>query len=170
MSNNGPQFSSSEFKTFCEELGITHETSSPHFQSSNGEAERAIQTVKNLWRKSSDKKLALLDYRTTPLEGIKLSPAQLLIGRRPRNMLPCAQDILKPKTKNSQMVKNHFDKEKQKQKFYSDHRRGVKELSMLEPGSAVHRLWSRGGGGEAPAPHFLARGGQEGRIILNYSL
>ena len=35
MSNNGPQFSSSEFKTFCEELGITHETSSPHFHVRN---------------------------------------------------------------------------------------------------------------------------------------
>lgn len=80
-SDNGPQFSSSEFRKFCRELGIDHETSSPHFQSANGEAERSIQTVKNLWRKSDDKHLSLLDYRTTPLEGIDLSPSQLLMGR-----------------------------------------------------------------------------------------
>ena len=74
-SENGPQFSSSEFKQFCKSYGIEHQTSSPHFQSSNGEAERAIQTVKRMWSKSSDNQLALLDYRTTPLEGINLSPS-----------------------------------------------------------------------------------------------
>ncbi|XP_062588694.1 uncharacterized protein K02A2.6-like [Saccostrea cucullata] len=78
-SDNGPQFSSATFKTFCAELGIEHERSSPHFQSSNGEAERAVQTIKNLWTKCDDKQLALLDYRTTPLENINLSPAQLLM-------------------------------------------------------------------------------------------
>ena len=46
--DKGPQYSSYEFKTFCKQYGIEHETSSPHFQSSNGEAERAIQTVKRL--------------------------------------------------------------------------------------------------------------------------
>ena len=79
-SDNGPQFSSMEFKNFCREHGIQHETSSPHFQSSNGEAERAVQTVKRLWSKSRDKNLALLDYRTTPLEGINRSPSQLLMA------------------------------------------------------------------------------------------
>jgi len=41
-SDNGPQFTSREFNQFCESYGIQHETSSPHFQSSNGEAERTI--------------------------------------------------------------------------------------------------------------------------------
>ena len=54
-SDNGLCFSSSEFKQFCKSYGIEHETSSLHFQSSNGEAERAIQTVKRMWNKSSDK-------------------------------------------------------------------------------------------------------------------
>jgi hypothetical protein len=31
---------------------------------------------------------------STPLEGINLSPAQLLMGRRPRNMLPMARQLL----------------------------------------------------------------------------
>ena len=54
-SDNGPEFSSGTFKTFCSDNGIEHERSSPHFQSSNGEAERAVQTVKCLWRKCEDK-------------------------------------------------------------------------------------------------------------------
>ena len=88
VSDNGPQFSSSEFQEFAKEYSFKHVTSSPHYPKANGEAERAIQTVKNLWRKNSDKHLALLDYRTTPLPDIELSPAQLLMGRRLRNELP----------------------------------------------------------------------------------
>ncbi|CAC5375189.1 unnamed protein product [Mytilus coruscus] len=100
-SDNGLQFSSSEFKKFSKELGIDQQTSSPHFQSANGEAERSIQTVKNLRRKSDDKHLSLLDYRTTPLEGINLLPSQLVMSRRPRNTLPASKEVLKPNKHNS---------------------------------------------------------------------
>ncbi|XP_014673365.1 PREDICTED: uncharacterized protein K02A2.6-like [Priapulus caudatus] len=103
-SDNGPQFSSTEFNKFCQAYGIEHLTSSPHFQSSNGEAERATQTVKRLWSKAEDKYLTLLNYRTTPLEGIKLSPAQLLMGRRPRNTLPASREILKPRIDNTTVL------------------------------------------------------------------
>ncbi|XP_060080445.1 uncharacterized protein K02A2.6-like [Ylistrum balloti] len=132
-SDNGPQFSSNEFKKFCASIGIESETASPHFQSSNGEAERVKQIVKHLWRKNEDKQMCLLDYRTTPLEGINMSPSQLLMGRRPRNILPTSNDLLKP-NHNTNLVKKHFDKEKQKQKF---HRRGVKELPSLSVGEPV---------------------------------
>ena len=79
-SDTGSQFSSQKFSNFCKGYGIKHYMSSPHLHQSNGEAERAVQTVKLLWKKGTDKHLALLDYRTTPLEGINLSPAQLLMG------------------------------------------------------------------------------------------
>lgn len=64
--DNGPQYASEEFKDFCGSYGISHITSSPHTPHSNGEAERAVQTVKRLWNKAPDRHLALLDYRTTP--------------------------------------------------------------------------------------------------------
>ena len=124
---------------FCylQDIGIEHERSSPHFQSSNGEAERAVQTVKCLWRKWEDKQFALLDFRTTPLENINLSPAQLLMGRRPRNTLPASEDLLKPTTPDLRKVNQHFNAQKAKQKFYYDRRRGVKELLPLENGTTV---------------------------------
>ena len=75
-----PQFSSSEFQEFAKEYGFKHVISSPHYPKSNGEAERAIQTVKNLWQKNSEKHLASLNYWMTPLLGIELLPAQLLMG------------------------------------------------------------------------------------------
>ena len=87
VSDNGPQFSSSEFQEFAKEYGFKHVTSSPHYPKANREAERAVQTIKNLWRKSSDKYWALLDYRTKPIPDIQLSPAQLLMGRRLRNRI-----------------------------------------------------------------------------------
>ena len=124
--DNGLQYSSEEFKEFCKSYGILHKTSSPHTPHSNGEAERAVQTVKRLWSKAPDKHLALLDYRTTPLESVGLSPAQLLMGRRPRNKLPTARALLKPMAHDPVKVKHLLDKTKHTQKLYYDSKRAAK--------------------------------------------
>ena len=136
-SDNGPQFSSSDFRQFCEEYGVKHITSSPHFQRSNGEAERGIQTVKRIWKKSKDKHKALLNYRTTPLEGINLSPAQLLMGRRPRNTLPSCRKLLAHTPYNKDDVRRHFELEKAQQKYYHDYNPGVKPLPSINPNDTV---------------------------------
>ena len=66
FSDNGPQFSSSTFRTFAAAWGFLHVTSSPGYPQSNGKAENAVRTVKRLWRKAEeageDKWLALLDW------------------------------------------------------------------------------------------------------------
>lgn len=135
--DNGPQYSAEEFKEFCKSYGIVHKTSSPHTPHSNGEAERAVQTVKRLWSKAPDKHLALLDYRTTPLESVGLSPAQLLMGRRPRNNLPTARALLKPMNYDSIKVKRQLDKTKHAQKFYHDRKRAGRPRTDLRPGDEV---------------------------------
>ena len=135
-SDNGPQFSSSEFDNFCRDYQIQHKTSSPHFPQSNGEAERAVQTVKKMWKKCSDKQLALLDYRTTPLPSCDLSPAQLLMGRRPRNKLPASKKLLQPKPYNPEEVKKRFAKAKANQQYYYDKKAGD-YLPSLQPGDPV---------------------------------
>ena len=135
-SDGGPQFTSKVFAIFCKEYGIAHKTSSPHFPSANGEAERAVQTVKRLWRKAADKQLALLDYRTTPLEGVNLSPAQLLMGRRLRNKLPSLRELLTPTAYNRQDVMQRLNQQKANQKFYHDSKTGS-DLPPLCPGDQV---------------------------------
>ena len=52
FSDNGPPFSSDEFRSFVLELDIRHVTSSPRYPQSNGKAENAVKTVKNLMRKA----------------------------------------------------------------------------------------------------------------------
>lgn len=137
VSDNGPQFGSAEFRTFTQRWEFLHSTSSPGYPQSNGQSERAIQTVKSLLKKAqesqSDPYIALLEYRNSPLDGVKLSPAQLLLGRRLRTRLPTSAQLLKP-----QLFDNvhHTIKERQlKQKQYFD--RGAKRLPLLMEGEKV---------------------------------
>jgi len=67
MSDNGPQYACDAFKQFVSSYQFTHVTSLPLFPQSNGEAERAVRTVKNIMTKSEDLHLSLLAYRSAPL-------------------------------------------------------------------------------------------------------
>lgn len=91
-SDNGPQFSSSDFKAFALKYDFRHITSSPHFPCSNGLAEKGVQIVKRIMKKSEhaqeDYWLGLLNYRSSPLEDDGRSPGELLMGRRIRSRLP----------------------------------------------------------------------------------
>ena len=93
ISDNRPQYSSAEI---TEDWRFIHITSSPKYPQSNGEAERMLQTAKNLLTKSGkidDPYEALLSYRATPLEN-GFSAAELCIGRRLRTTLPTTSSKL----------------------------------------------------------------------------
>ena len=113
------------------------ETSSPHFPRSNGQAERSVQIVKRLWKKTADKEKALLDYRTTPLETTQLSPAQMLMGRRLRNNLPMSRKLLEPAAKASTLVRRRLYQSKNKQKFYHDLGSTPHATQPLQAGDSV---------------------------------
>lgn len=94
-SDNGPQFASYEFHNFAAQYDFSHITSSPHFPRSNGLAEKGVQIVKRILKKTreagGDFWMGLLSYRSTPLEDGR-SPAELLQGRQLRTTLPEFKD------------------------------------------------------------------------------
>jgi len=53
VSGNGPQFTSVEFATFCKVNGVKHIRCAPYHPSSNGQAERFVQTFKRAMKAST---------------------------------------------------------------------------------------------------------------------
>lgn len=132
VSDNGPQLSSAEMREFSEEYDFVHVTSSPHYPQSNGQAERAVQVEKSILRQK-DRLLALMAYRATPSSSTGVSPAELLMGRKIRTILPTLQDNLKPNWHNEDGIRQADAAAKQKQAYYYKHRNGVRILPPLSP-------------------------------------
>ncbi|KAL7853111.1 hypothetical protein SRHO_G00188960 [Serrasalmus rhombeus] len=112
VSDNGTCFTSEQFQEFAEKNGIRHITTAPYHPSSNGLAERAVQTFKSLLKKMAGDSIetkmsrALFSYRITPQSTTGKSPAELLSGRKLRSTL----DLIHPDFRN----RVHDKQEKQK--------------------------------------------------------
>ncbi|XP_028672669.1 uncharacterized protein K02A2.6-like [Erpetoichthys calabaricus] len=100
ISDNGPQYSSQEFKQFRIAWEFRHVTSSPAYPQSNGKAESAVKTAKQLMGKATrakaDPYLAILEHRNTPSQGFNTSPAQRLMSRRTKTLLLTRDSLLQP--------------------------------------------------------------------------
>ena len=147
ISDNGPQYQSHEMKQFSQAYGFVHVTSSPHYPQSNGEAERAVQTAKQLLGRSEDPFLAVLSYNATPMPWCNLSPSELLMGRKLRSTIPQTTTVLIPEWPYLKefKVKNRCLKEKQK--IYYDQRHQTRSKTPLEDGTEV---WVSNDGDKIP--------------------
>ena len=130
-SDNGPQYSSSEFGDFAKKYGFEHNPSSPRFPQSNGLADRTVKTVKQLLAHSADLSMALLNYRATPLPWCDRSPAELLMGRRIRSTLPQVRQQLIPGWNYMEEVQQADKCHKLCQKKNYDHRHKARELPPI---------------------------------------
>ena len=136
--DNGPQFSSELFTNFAKTYAFTHKTSSPHYPKSNGLAEKAVGIAKHLLTKTRESKgdisLSLLEYRNTPICG-SASPAQLLMGRSLRSILPVTTKHLAQKAPNNQEIRNKIlNNQTNQATFYN---RQAKALPPLTTGDHV---------------------------------
>ena len=148
VSDNGPQYSSEEFRAFASRYGFAHVTSSPRYPQSNGLAERTVKTVKKLLKESSDPHLSLLSYRATPLPWCKLSPAELLMGRRVRTDVPITGSLLTPQWKYIQEFRDLDKEKKRRQKRDFDQRHRTRPLPDIPDDTNV---WVTTGDNPVPA-------------------
>jgi hypothetical protein len=135
VADNMP-FDSFEMRQFATEWNFTIVTSSPRYAQSNGQAERCVQTVKMLLKKSADSGndpyIALMQYRNAPLAGLMYSPAQLLFGRSLRTKLPSTSTCLQP---NRQSPRDSLVEWQRQQKERYD--LNARALPPLQEGDAV---------------------------------
>ena len=112
VTDNGPQFDCREFRQFAAAWEFEHLSSSPHHSISNGKAESAVKVVKQLFQKAKeDPFMVLLNYRNTLSEGLDTSPAQRLMSRKTRTLLPTVSSQLHPEVSTD--VKGKIEKKRQ---------------------------------------------------------
>ena len=98
VSDNGSAFTSQEFQAFVKQNGIKHIRTTAYHPASNGLAERYVQIVedglKNITGGTIESRVVRLlsRYRMTPQSTTKVSPAELLFGRKLRTPF----DLLRP--------------------------------------------------------------------------
>ena len=131
VSDNGAQFTSEEFSEFTKANGIKHIRTAPYHPSSNGQAERFVQTFKRAMKAgerdeptlSTRLSKFLLTYRSTPHATTNLSPSELFLKRKIRTRL----DLLKPDTQRMVNTKQ------ESQKKYHDQHAKARTFTVGQP-------------------------------------
>ena len=136
VSDNATYYTSEAFKNFAKTWGFKPVTSSPTYPQSNGLSERNIQTVKNILIKAketnTDYELALLIFRSTPVENSLPSPAKILYNRNIRANLPT---ITKCQDNRHREIRDNLQTRQNRQKKYYD--RGTRPLKRLNTGQHI---------------------------------
>ena len=146
-SDNGPQYSSSEFANFAKSYNFRHTTSSSHHPQLNDLPERMVGICKRLlmraWETNTDSHLAMMAYRATPLSAQIKSPAELLNGRPMRTPLVSKQQL------GDEQTKVELEKSKEETKKWYDQKNRYQH-PQLPTGPLVHvqdkrtRPWESG--------------------------
>lgn len=137
---------SKEFQLFAEEWSFEQVTSSPVYPQSNGLAENAVKQAKKLLERSkrdgSDPMLGLLNLRNTPRNVNLGSPAQRLLSRRTRTVLPTTRKLLRPKVIPVKRVSQEIETKRQQQKVNYD--KSAKPLGTLKTNQVVRIQTTKG--------------------------
>lgn len=115
VSDNGTQFRSGEMVNFLKENGIQAKYTAPFHPSTNGQAERYVQTFKQKLRAMANEEGSLQDklqkflmaYRKTPNSTTGLSPAEMMFKRLYRTRIDVVKREDKEKECKNDSLKVH---------------------------------------------------------------
>lgn len=112
VTDNGPTWTSSEFKNFCKLVGIKQSFTPTYYPATNGLAERFVESFKTHVTKIVQSgnsveyacNLFLFDYRNSIHKSTGQSPAKLMLGRE----LRCRFSLLRPNPVNNSIDIEHI--------------------------------------------------------------
>ena len=115
-SDNGPPFTSHEFKSFMEEHGVDHQRITPLWPQANSEAENFMKPLTKSIRSSRangkrDIHRFLLNYRATPHTTTGFASSELLFNRVIKTKLP---QVVVKQNNDTVRAKDHLAKDKMK--------------------------------------------------------
>ena len=145
--DGGLEFVSSVTQNFLSQWGVRHRLSSAYHPHSNQRAEMGVKTAKRFIRDNTDGTgsldndkfaRAVLNYRNTPAKDVKLSPAQIIFGRKLRDHLPILPGDYQPKR---EWILSQHERELALARRYEVQgerlARGTRTLPALEVGDLV---------------------------------
>lgn len=148
INDNARYYTSQHFKEFAEQWDFVHVTSSTEYPQSNGPAERAVRSAKQLMERShrdgTDVFLNLLNVRNIPHDKTLGSPAECLMSRQTRSTLPVSSRVLAPAPKNTKQVIAQHQKKRLIQKQYYD--ASSHPLQPLAEGQVIRMQTTKGHG------------------------
>nr|XP_006823369.1 PREDICTED: uncharacterized protein K02A2.6-like [Saccoglossus kowalevskii] len=127
VSDNGSQFTSDEFQKFMLYNGIKHVTCAPFHPSSNGLAERAVQTFKNGVKKMKQGDIKtrvlrfLFRYRSSPHCVTGATPAKLSMNRELRTHLSLVHPDFRSKVISKQATQKLYHDKHVKSRVFDIH-------------------------------------------------
>lgn len=125
-------FNSFKMNQFAREWNFEIISRSPNYPRSNGLAEKAVDLSKKMIKKSTESGVEmykiLMEYRNTPVKQMGLSPAELMMGRLCKTLLPVTDKVLQPKQiDNEEIIKKLANSREKNEKYYNKTAGKVKE-------------------------------------------
>ena len=137
VSDQDPQFTSTQFHTMFNKWGIVHTMSSPGHHQSIGKAEAAVKNVKHMMYKclQDDTHVyeVLLELRNTPQRDTGLSPTQVMFGRLTRTRLPAVTNRPVNKKQSAMAQKRHTRRQQTVRQSYNRRARDLVPLQTGQP-------------------------------------
>lgn len=113
--DNSP-FGSREFDRYASEFNIKFKFSSPRYPQSNGLAEKGVAIAENILKRCYEAndvmsyQYRILEYNTTPVASMQLSPSELFFGRLIKTKLPVSDSLLVRNNLKEELIQEKIEK------------------------------------------------------------